>query len=163
MPKPPLAEYRRKRDPKRSPEPIPASGDEIQRSESGLAGEPTFVIQEHHASSLHWDFRLERDGVLASWAVPKGLPVTPAENHLAVHVEDHPLEYGSFSGTIPSGEYGAGKVSIWDAGTYTCVKWRANEIMVVLHGQRVEGRYVLFPTHGKNRMIHRMDPPPEDF
>ena len=125
--------------------------------------QPSFVIQEHHASSLHWDFRLERDGVLASWALPKGLPVTPTENHLAVQVEDHPLEYGSFSGTIPAGEYGAGKVTIWDKGTYECEKWRPDEVMVVLHGKRVEGRYVLFPTGGRNWMIHRMDPPAEGF
>lgn len=124
---------------------------------------PTFVVQEHHASSLHWDFRLERDGVLASWALPKGVPLTPAENHLAVHVEDHPLEYGSFSGKIPSGEYGAGAVSIWDRGTYECEKWRDDEVIVVLHGERVEGRYVLFQTHGKSWMIHRMDPAPEGF
>jgi bifunctional non-homologous end joining protein LigD len=121
------------------------------------------VIQEHHASSLHWDFRLERDGVLASWALPKGVPVTPSRNHLAVRVEDHPLDYGSFSGTIPTGEYGGGEVSIWDRGTYECEKWRADEVMVVLHGARVEGRFVLFPTKGKNWMIHRMDPAPSGY
>ncbi len=123
----------------------------------------SFVVQEHHASSLHWDFRLERDGVLASWALPKGVPLTPSENHLAVHVEDHPLEYGSFSGSIPSGEYGAGAVSIWDRGTYDCEKWRDDEVIVVLHGERVEGRYVLFQTQGKSWMIHRMDPAPAGF
>ncbi len=121
------------------------------------------MVQEHHASSLHWDFRLERDGVLASWALPKGLPVSPDQNHLAVRVEDHPLEYGTFSGTIPRGEYGAGTVSIWDHGYYECEKWRPREIMVVLHGARANGRYVLFPTRGKNWMIHRMDPAPEGF
>ncbi len=124
---------------------------------------PTFVIQEHHASSLHWDFRLEHDGVLASWALPKGLPVSPDVNHLAVQVEDHPLEYGKFSGTIPKGEYGAGTVSIWDHGRYDCEKWRPREVMVVLHGQRAKGRYVLFPTQGKHWMIHRMDPAPDGF
>jgi bifunctional non-homologous end joining protein LigD len=124
---------------------------------------PTFVIQEHHASSLHWDFRLEHEGVLASWALPKGLPVSPDQNHLAVHVEDHPLEYGQFSGSIPGGEYGAGQVTIWDHGIYDCEKWHPREIMVVLHGQRAEGRYVLFPTSGKNWMIHRMDPAPDGF
>ena len=107
---------------------------------------PTFVIQEHHARALHWDFRLERDGVLVSWALPKGLPMDPETNHLAVHVEDHPLEYGKFEGTIPKGEYGAGQVMIWDHGTYDTEKWRTNEVMVVLHGKRASGRYVLFPT-----------------
>jgi len=121
------------------------------------------VIQEHHASSLHWDFRLEHDGVLASWALPRGLPVSPDTNHLAVQVEDHPLEYGKFSGTIPKGEYGAGTVSIWDRGRYDCEKWRPQEIMVVLHGKRAVGRYVLFPTNGKNWMIHRMDPAPDGY
>lgn len=165
----PLDTYRKKRDPRRTPEPVPA-GDPSPAAGHSRTGEgaatgrgPTFVIQEHHASSLHWDFRLERDGVLASWALPKGLPVSPDENHLAVQVEDHPLEYGSFSGTIPAGQYGAGEVSIWDHGTYDAEKWRPKEIMVVLHGERVEGRYVLFPTRGKQWMIHRMDPVPEGF
>ena len=98
-----LAEYRRKRDPARTPEPMP--GD-------GTAGNgDSFVVQEHHASALHWDFRLERDGVLVSWAVPKGIPPDPKVNHLAVRTEDHPLEYASFEGTIAHGEYGGGKVT----------------------------------------------------
>jgi len=117
------------------------------------------VVQEHHATSLHWDFRLERDGVLVSWAVPKGVPPDPKRNHLAVHVEDHPLAYIDFAGDIPEGNYGAGAVSIWDRGTYEEVKWTEREVMVILHGDRVEGRYVLFQTGGKNWMIHRMDPP----
>jgi bifunctional non-homologous end joining protein LigD len=125
-------------------------------------GRATFVIQEHHASSLHWDFRLERDGVLVSWALPKGLPVDPAHNHLAVPTEDHPLEYSRFSGTIPAAEYGGGEVTIWDQGSYDCEKWTDREVMVVLHGQRAEGRYVLFST-GKNWMIHRMDPAPDGW
>jgi bifunctional non-homologous end joining protein LigD len=163
VPEVPLAEYRKKRDPARSPEPVPGPGDggSSHRTKGGETA--TFVVHEHHASSLHWDLRLERNGVLASWALPKGLPVTPTENRLAVQVEDHPLEYGSFSGTIPAGEYGAGTVSIWDRGTYVCEKWREREIMVVLHGERVTGRFVLFPTQGRNWMIHRMDAPPEGF
>ena len=155
----PLTSYRRKRDPDRTPEPVPKKSPARSRRVTG----PTFVIQEHHASSLHWDFRLEHDGVLASWALPKGLPVSPDQNHLAVRVEDHPIEYGSFSGTIPAGEYGAGQVTIWDHGTYECEKWRPDEVMVVLHGARAHGRYVLFPTRGTQWMIHRMDPVPDGF
>jgi bifunctional non-homologous end joining protein LigD len=116
-------------------------------------------VHEHHARSLHWDLRLERDGALASWAVPKGIPPDPKRNHLAVHVEDHPLEYIDFKGEIPRGQYGAGEVKIWDEGTYECEKWRDDEVIVVFHGKRLEGKYVLFQTKGKNWMIHRMDPP----
>jgi bifunctional non-homologous end joining protein LigD len=151
-----LAEYRGKRRAARTPEPVPAAGS--RRRTKKREADPTFVIQEHHASSLHWDFRLERDGVLVSWALPKGLPPSPDVNHLAVHVEDHPLEYGSFEGTIPEGEYGGGTVTVWDHGTYRCEKWNDHEVMVVLDGARATGRYVLFPTKGKNWMIHRMDP-----
>ncbi len=149
-----LAEYRRKRDPRRTPEPVPAD-DLLPRG-----GDDTFVIQEHHASALHWDLRLERDGVLVSWALPKGVPPDPRHNHLAVHTEDHPLDYAGFEGEIPAGEYGGGKVQIWDRGHYLTEKWDDNEVKVVLEGGRVTGRYVLFQTGGKNWMIHRMDPPP---
>src|ERR1700682_4853763 len=112
-----LAEYAAKRDIKRTSEPgatVPRQG----------AKAPRFVVQEHHARSLHWDFRLENDGVLVSWAVPKGIPMDPKKNHLAVHVEDHPLEYINFAGEIPAGEYGGGQVSIWDRGTYEKHQWR---------------------------------------
>jgi bifunctional non-homologous end joining protein LigD len=132
------------------------------RSRSSGAA-PVFVIQEHHARALHWDFRLEHDGVLVSWALPKGLPLDPKRNHLAVHTEDHPLEYQDFEGEIPKGEYGGGQVSIWDRGTYELEKWRSDEVQVVLHGERAAGRYVLFATgkpEGKNWMIHRMGPAP---
>ncbi|WP_091550125.1 DNA polymerase ligase N-terminal domain-containing protein [Micromonospora pattaloongensis] len=147
-----LDEYRRKRDPKRTPEPVPERTPRKRRGDR-------FVIQQHHARSLHWDLRLERDGVLASWAVPRGLP-RDSRNHLAVHTEDHPLEYLDFHGEIPAGEYGGGKMTIFDRGTYTCDKWRDDEVMVVLRGERVSGRYVLFRTGGKDWMIRRMDPPP---
>jgi len=115
----------------------------------------SFVIQEHHAHRLHYDFRLERDGVLKSWAVPKGIPELPGEKHLAVAVEDHPLEYGHFEGTIAQGEYGAGTVSIWDKGTYATKHWAADKIEVTLNGGRVSGHYVLVPFKraGKNEWL----------
>jgi bifunctional non-homologous end joining protein LigD len=152
-----LDTYRAKRDPKRTPEPMGTAAPRRR------GDRPHFVIQEHHARALHWDFRLEHDGVFVSWALPKGIPMDPAVNHLAVHTEDHPLSYGSFEGDIPAGEYGGGNVQIWDQGTFDLQKWSDTEVMVVLHGARVGGRYVLFPTGGKNWMIHRMDPAPEGF
>ncbi len=154
-----LETYRRKRNPARTPEPVP--GADLVQPGSGT----TFVVQEHHASALHWDFRLERDGVLVSWAVPKGLPLDPATNHLAVHTEDHPLDYAGFEGEIPAGEYGGGTVSVWDRGTYECEAWTDREVKVVLHGSRVTGRYVLFRTGERDRdwMMHRMDPAPDGF
>ncbi len=155
-----LSQYRKKRDPKKTPEPMGATRG------TDAPDAPIFVIQEHHARALHWDFRLERDGVLVSWALPKGLPTSPKTNHLAVHVEDHPFDYKDFEGEIPKGEYGAGWVRIWDKGTYDVEKWRPNEVMVVLHGERANGRYVLFPTgkpEEKNWMIHRMDEAPEGY
>src|SRR5215216_1743152 len=148
-----LDSYRRKRDFAATPEP---SGDVAPPPDERTA---RFVVQEHHARSLHWDLRLERDGALASWAVPKGIPPDPRKNHLAVRTEDHPLEYLEFHGEIPAGQYGAGKMKIWDRGTYETHKWRDKEVMVTFHGERLEGRYVLFRTGGKNWMIHRMDPP----
>jgi len=153
----PLEQYKKKRDFQRTPE--PEGGTPAAAKAAAKKNLPRFVVQEHHATSLHWDFRLERDGVLVSWAVPKGIPPDPKKNHLAVHVEDHPLSYIDFGGEIPEGNYGAGQVSVWDKGTYEVVKWTDREVMVVLHGKRVEGRYVLFQTGGKNWMIHRMDPP----
>jgi len=103
----------------------------------------TFVLHEHFSQHHHFDFRLERDGVLASWAVPKGLPEKPGERRLAIQVEDHPLSYGSFEGTIPKGEYGAGEVKIADAGTYETLEWTDERIEVVLHGKTHTGKYVL--------------------
>ena len=107
----PLATYRRKRDPSRTPDPVLPEGP------LPVGNDDTFVILEHYARRLHWDVRLERNGVLVSWAVPKGLPLSPETNHLAVHTEDHPIEYATFSGEIPRGEYGGGKVILWDRGT----------------------------------------------
>ncbi|MEO6827808.1 MAG: ATP-dependent DNA ligase [Microbacteriaceae bacterium] len=157
-----LAPYRAKRDRAKTPEPVP----ELAAVHSD---ERSFVVQEHHARRLHYDFRLERDGVLVSWAVPKGLPTEPDENHLAVQTEDHPLEYGGFTGDIPKGEYGAGSVSIWDAGTYDLEKWRdGKEIIVTLHGRPGGGlggsrRFALIHTgeSGKaaqNWLMHLMKP-----
>ena len=104
-----------------------------------------FVIQEHHATRLHWDLRLEHDGALASWAIPNGLPEEPKDNRLAVRTEDHPLEYLDFHGDIPKGNYGAGSMRIWDRGTYEELKWEPRKVEVRLHGERVQGRYALFP------------------
>jgi bifunctional non-homologous end joining protein LigD len=146
-----LSRYRSKRDFDATPEP---SGDR-----AAPDGAPRFVVQEHHARSLHWDLRLERDGVLVSWAIPRGIPTDPKRNNLAVHVEDHPLEYVDFEGEIPEGNYGAGKVTIWDSGTYETHKFNDREVMVTFHGDRLRGKYVLFKTRDKNWMIHRMDPP----
>ncbi len=150
-----LGAYRRKRDAERTPEPVPAD-DALPRGD-----DDTFVIQEHHASRLHWDVRLERGGVLVSWAVPKGLPTEQGDIRLAVHTEDHPMEYATFEGEIPRGEYGGGRMLIWDRGTYETVKWTDREVAVVLSGSRVRGKYTFF--HGgrsaKDWMVRRSDPP----
>src|SRR3954462_2071571 len=122
-----------------------------------------FVIQEHTATRRHWDLRLGRGGVLVPWAVPNGLPHEPKDNRLAVHTEDHPLEYLEFHGEIPKGNYGAGTMTIWDQGTYEELKWEPRKVEVLLHGERLEGPDVLCPIHDgaepKDWMIHRMDPP----
>jgi len=153
-----LAKYRSMRDGSITPEPVP----------SGVApptAGQTFVIQEHHASRLHYDFRLEHDGVLVSWALPKGVPTDIAKNHLAVQTEDHPLEYGTFEGTIPAGQYGAGDVTIWDQGTYELEKWRdGKEVIATLHGEKHGShRYALIQTGGRDGaentwLIHLMKP-----
>jgi bifunctional non-homologous end joining protein LigD len=144
-----------------TPEPV-ARAPRPAVKHTAASGAPRFVIHEHHAARLHWDLRLERDGALASWAVPKGLPEAPGENHLAVAVEDHPLEYLDFEAEIPKGQYGAGSITIWDSGTYECLKWEPRKVEVALHGERVHARYALFPIDAgaqpKNWLIHRMDP-----
>jgi bifunctional non-homologous end joining protein LigD len=151
-----LGEYRRKRDPSRTPEPFGGGG----RGKKS----PIFVIQRHDARRLHYDLRLERDGALASWAVPKGLPVRAGERHLAVHVEDHPLDYATFAGEIPKGQYGAGSVEIWDHGTYELLEEkRDGGLTFRLDGTRAQGVWTLVPAHldGKeqNWLLLRKDAP----
>jgi bifunctional non-homologous end joining protein LigD len=147
-------EYERKRDFSKTPEP---AAQKRRRKK----GAPRFVVQEHSARRLHWDLRLEHDGVAASWAIPNGIPETPDENRKAVHTEDHPLEYLSWEGEIPPGEYGAGTMKIWDSGTYELEKWEPEKVMVEFHGERLQGRYALFRAGKaeKDWMIHRIDPP----
>jgi bifunctional non-homologous end joining protein LigD len=136
-----LREYRRKRDPKRTSEPFRSDKDSDD-------GSPIFVVQRHDARRLHYDFRLERDGALASWAVPKGVPLEPGEQHLAVHVEDHPLEYAKFEGEIAQGNYGAGTVEIWDDGTYELLEEKRNGGLTVrLNGEKLNGVWALIPAH----------------
>ncbi len=163
----PLDRYREMRDAARTPEPVPAwdvpdQPADHRGDEQGDRGD-TFVVQEHHATALHWDVRLERDGVLVSWAVPKGLPLDPTTNHLAKQTEDHPMEYATFGGDIPRGEYGGGHVAVWDSGTYELEKWQDREVKVVLHGSRVDGRYVFFRTRRDDWMVHRMGGPPQGW
>ena len=140
----PLKNYREKRDFGRTTEP------EGSKKESG--DHPVFVIQEHEASHHHFDLRLEKEGVLKSWAVPKGIPEKSGEKRLAVSTEDHPIEYADFEGTIPEGEYGAGTVSIWDKGLYEPIVWENDKIEVVMKGDHISGRYVLvkFKSAGEN-------------
>ena len=132
-----LTEYHRRRDPGHTPERFGSRGP---------SREPVFVVQRHHARRLHYDLRLERAGVLQSWAVPKGLPLEAGQQHLAVHVEDHPLEYADFEGEIPKGQYGAGTVEIWDRGTYELLEERRDGGLTVrLHGERLDGTWALVP------------------
>jgi bifunctional non-homologous end joining protein LigD len=150
-----LDEYRRKRDPAKTPEPVPAD------EPLPTGNNDTFVIQEHHATRLHWDVRLERDGVLVSWAVPRGLPDVPGDIRLAVHTEDHPMEYATFSGEIPKGEYGGGRMFIWDRGHYETTKWSDREVAVIFHGEKAKGKYTFFHSgkDSKDWMVRRSEPP----
>jgi len=154
---PPLESYKKKRDPKKTPEPFGA------KTGKGTAGgKPIFVVQRHDARRLHYDFRLEENGVLLSWAVPKGVPMRRGDRRLAVHVEDHPLDYATFEGEIPAGEYGAGSVEIWDTGTYDLVeRKRDGGLTVELHGSRLNGLWTLIPAKmdgdPKNWLLVRKD------
>jgi bifunctional non-homologous end joining protein LigD len=143
VPKSDLTAYRRKRDAARTPEPMPS----LRRPRTARGKpKPIFVVQRHDARRLHYDFRLERGGALASWAVPKGVPLETGQRALAVHVEDHPLDYATFEGEIPQGAYGAGTVEIWDSGTYELVEEKKDGGLTVrLDGARLQGLWTLIP------------------
>lgn len=143
-----LGEYRAKRDFSKTLEPDGSgTGSNSQR--------PRFVIQEHHASHLHYDFRLEIDGVLKSWAVPKGVPLENGIRRLAVQTEDHPLDYINFEGEIPEGQYGAGSVYIFDTGIFDLTSLEAKKLEFELKGSRYTGKYVLINTGGGNWLIFK--------
>ncbi|MBD3230222.1 MAG: 3'-phosphoesterase [Candidatus Lokiarchaeota archaeon] len=134
-----LEEYKKKRKFDKTTEPI---GTEKKEGND----QRIFVIQEHDASNLHWDLRIEKEGVLKSWAVPKGVPEKEGIKRLAIPTEDHPYEYASFEGEIPEGEYGAGVVEIWDKGTIDILKWSDKEIKVNFKGNKINGIYVMIKT-----------------
>src|SRR5437763_16193244 len=145
-----LGEYKRKRDFKKTAEPAGAAKTRRRKTRASR-----FVIQKHDASRLHYDFRLEMDGVLKSWAVPKGLPWTQGQRHLAVEVEDHPVEYADFEGIIPAGQYGGGTVMVWDRGNYYVYgekpleSWREGKRHLVLDGEHAKGEWTLVPMRGR--------------
>jgi bifunctional non-homologous end joining protein LigD len=154
-----LSDYKKKRDFETTPEP---------KAKVKESGKLIFVVQEHHATHLHWDFRLEEDGVLKSWAVPKGPPEEAGIKRLAMQVEDHPLDYAGFEGTIPEGQYGGGTVKIWDKGTYETVlkeddkgtrgqgdKERGAVWRIKLNGKRLVGEYTLVHTGEKNWLLFK--------
>jgi bifunctional non-homologous end joining protein LigD len=154
----PLDEYKKKRRFGSTPEPPPAS----KRSASGRS----FVVQKHRASQLHYDFRMEHDGVLKSWAIPKGPSLDPAVKRLAMAVEDHPVDYSDFEGIIPEGEYGGGTVMVWDRGTYEVegqddVRTALNqgELKFILHGTKLKGSWALVRTRDRQWLLikHRDD------
>src|SRR5437879_4060530 len=149
----PLERYRQKRDPERTPEPFGG-----QARPGAIQSGGVFVLQKHDATRMHYDFRLEMEGVLRSWAVPKGPSLNPADKRLAVMVEDHPLEYGDFEGVIPDGNYGAGAVIVWDRGVYNVVEGegdaadaiRKGKVDINLHGFKLNGAFTLVRTGGRN-------------
>jgi bifunctional non-homologous end joining protein LigD len=144
-----LVRYKQKRDFKRTPEPAG-------KQRKGAGAKLAFVIQKHAARRLHYDFRLEMEGVLKSWAVPKGVPLERAEKRLAMEVEDHPLEYGKFEGVIPEGNYGAGTVMLWDRGTYEVLEsepfaaLQAGKLHIALRGKKLNGEWRLVRMRGRN-------------
>src|SRR6266436_8605690 len=149
-----LTKYRRKRSAENTPEPF---GREVPTPTSTTGG--TFVVQQHAARRLHYDFRLQMEGVLRSWAVPKGPSLSPHDKRLAVMVEDHPIEYGDFEGTIPEGNYGAGAVIVWDRGEYEVVDppgrdaaeaVRAGKLDLKMHGFKLRGAFTLVRTRGES-------------
>src|SRR5690242_1793718 len=148
----PLDEYRRKRDAARTPEPF-GDAPRLGSSAGGM-----FVVQKHAATRLHYDFRLEMEGVLRSWAVPKGPSLDPADKRLAMMVEDHPIEYGDFEGIIPEGNYGAGEVIVWDRGVYRVTDprndaaggVRAGKLDIEMFGLKLQGGYAMVRTSGRN-------------
>lgn len=149
-----LNEYNEKRNFKKTPEPSGVIGDILQRRNKRIL---RFVIQKHNASRLHYDFRLEtRDGVLLSWAVPKGPSLDPRQKRLAVETEDHPLDYIDFEGVIPEGNYGAGTVIVWDTGTYTTERdirqqFRDGKISFRLSGTKIKGSFALIRIRQRNK------------
>ncbi len=122
---------------------------------------PRFSVQEHHASHLHWDLRLEKDGVLKSWAIPKGPPLKIGIRRLAIETEDHPLDYIYFEGIIPPGCYGAGIVKLWDRGTYEIESWEDDKIVVVFNGEKLRGRYALLRLKDKNWLFFKTKKQPK--
>ncbi|MDT8319758.1 MAG: DNA polymerase ligase N-terminal domain-containing protein [Xanthomonadales bacterium] len=154
-------EYKKKRDFRKTPEPRGGS--------SGRSGKPLFVIQKHDASSLHYDFRIEVDGALKSWAVPKGPSTDPSEKRLALPTEDHPLKYAEFEGVIPAGEYGGGTVLVWDKGPYENLTEKDGErvpiaaalknghAVIALHGQKIKGGYALHKTGDERWLLVKMN------
>jgi DNA ligase D-like protein (predicted 3'-phosphoesterase) len=167
-----LKEYKAKRDFKQTSEPGGKPSQEFkQTSEPGgkpsrdfkLTSEPKgkplggsssrFVVQRHQARQLHYDFRLEMEGVLKSWAVPKGVPLEPGIRRLAVQVEDHPLEYIDFAGVIPEGQYGAGTVEIWDRGNFRLDRDEPDHLEFTLMGEKLSGKYILIHTDSKNWLL----------
>jgi DNA ligase D-like protein (predicted 3'-phosphoesterase) len=152
----PLDEYSKKREFSKTPEPKPRGVQEFPRTEGGAAPRGSvFVVHEHHATHLHYDFRLEMEGVLKSWAVPKGIATEAGVKRLAVQTEDHPLDYASFEGVIPEGSYGAGRVAIWDKGTYEMKERGEKGMTFELRGAKLRGVYVMVHLKGKNWLIFK--------
>ena len=152
----PLAEYRKKRRFTKTPEP---KGSAPARRQTG-GGRRLFVVQKHRATALHYDFRLEANGVLVSWAVPKGPSLDPSQKRLAMAVEDHPLDYARFEGTIPEGEYGGGTVMVWDIGTYEleddedfATAYKKGRLTFTLHGKKLKGTWSLIRTRGPRQWL----------